>query len=271
MKDQVVQEMRIRNYSERTIDTYLSLLKLLSDYYGKPADQLTTEEVKDYIYHRINSEGISVSTVNQIISAWKIVYIYILGKKWEGCRIKRPRRSLKLPEILSTKEALLLVGFPRNIKHRAILNLMYSTGLRRDELLSLKAKDIDSSRMVIRVRQGKGKKDREVVLHDKVLKLLREYYRTYRPRVYLFEGQLPGKPYSATSLSNIIKENAKKLGIKKPVSAHTLRHCFATHMLEKGVNLKIIQHLLGHSSIKTTSRYLHLANVHEGNLPNPLD
>lgn len=263
--------MRIRNYSHRTIFTYLRLIRLLSEYYGKPVEQLTTDQIKDYIYHRITTENISVSTINQVISAWKIIYVYILGKEWEGCRIKRPRRSLKLPEILSAKEALALVDFPRNLKHRTILNLMYSTGIRRGEVLFLKAKDIDSSRMVIRVRQGKGKKDREVVLHDKVLKLLREYYCSYRPKFYLFEGQKPDKPYSASSLNNVIKNNAKKLGIKKRISAHTLRHCFATHMLEKGVNLKIIQHLMGHTSIKTTSKYLHLANIHNGDLPNPLD
>jgi site-specific recombinase XerD len=263
--------MRICNYSPRTISTYLSLIQLLSGYYGKPTDQLTTDQVKNYIYHRITADNISVSTVNQLISAWKIIYVYILGKKWEGCRIKRPKRAIKLPEILSEKEVLDLVDFPRNLKHRVILNLMYSTGIRRNELLSLKAEDIDSSRMVIKVRQGKGKKDRQVILHAKVLKLLRDYYHYYRPKVYLFEGQKQGEPYSASSLNKIIKRNAEKLGITKTISAHTLRHCFATHMLEKGVNLKIIQQLMGHNSLKTTSRYLHLANIHEGSLPNPLD
>ncbi len=263
--------MRIRNYSNCTISTYLKLLDLLSIHYSKSPGQLTTEQVKDYIYHRITTENISVSTVNQIISAWKIIYVYILGKKWEGCRIKRPRLPKKLPEVLSSKEVLSLVDYPRNLKHRVILNLMYSTGIRRAELLSLKAGDIDSNRMVIRVRQAKGKKDREVILHDKVLKLLREYYHFYRPKVYLFEGQKTGERYSESSLSRIITRNAQRIGIKKKISAHTLRHCFATHMLEKGVNLKIIQHLLGHTSIKTTSIYLHLANINEVNLPNPLD
>ncbi|MCK5169894.1 MAG: tyrosine-type recombinase/integrase [Bacteroidales bacterium] len=263
--------MRICNYSHRTISTYLYLIELLSVYYGKPTDQLTTDQIKDYIYHRITTDNISVSAVNQIISAWKIIYVYILGNKWEGCQIKRPRREIKLPDILSEKKALELVDSPRNLKHRVILNLMYSTGIRRNELLSLKVEDVDSSRMLIKVRQGKGKKDRQVVLHTKVLKLLRDYYSYYRPKVYLFEGHKQGEPYSASSVNKLIKRNAINLGITKIVSAHTLRHCFATHMLEKGVNLKIIQQLMGHSSLKTTSRYLHFVKINKGSLPNPLD
>lgn len=263
--------MRIRNYSERTISTYISLIGLLSKYYEKPVEQLTTNQVKDYIYYRITTDNVSVSTVNQLISTWKIIYVYILGKKWGGCLINRPRREVKLPEILSEKEALELVDCPRNLKHRVILNLMYSTGIRCNELLSLKSEDIDSSRMVIMVRHGKGKKDRQLILHTKVLKLLRDYYYYYRPKIYLFEGSKQGNPYSSSSINKIIKRNARKLGISKTISAHTFRHCFATHMLEKGVNLKIIQQLMGHTSIKTTSRYLHLANIHKGSLPNPLD
>ena len=263
--------MRIRNYSERTISTYTTLLDLLSGYFGKPANQLITDQVKDYIYHRINKDNISVSMVNQLISAWKVVYVYILGNTWDGCQIRRPRREIKLPEILSLKETLRLVDFPRNLKHRTILNLMYSTGIRLNELLMMKPGDIDSKRMVITVRQGKGKKDRQVSLHSKVLSLLREYYQYYRPKVYLFEGHKQGIPYSASSLQRLIKRNVQKMGIKKSISAHTLRHCFATHMLEKGVNLRVIQQLMGHNSLKTTSRYLHLANIHDATLPNPLD
>jgi site-specific recombinase XerD len=148
---------------------------------------------------------------------------------------------------------------------------MYSTGIRRQELLSLKVSDVDSTRMVVNIRQGKGKKDRQVILHPKVLGILREYYRRYSPSYYLFEGFNAQKSYSATSLINIIKKNAKAVGITKSISVHTLRHCFATHMLEKGANLKVIQQLMGHTSLKTTSIYLSLAHIDNSTLPNPLD
>ena len=263
--------MRIRNYSERTIKTYCSFLTQFLEYVRREPSEISTEDLKDYIYYRLKKDNISVSTINQMISAWRIVYVHLLDKKWEGCLITRPRRNKKLPEVLSQKEARTLVNSPRNLKHRAILHLMYSTGIRRNELLSLKVSDIDSSRMVVNIRQGKGKKDRQVILHPKVLDILREYYKRYRPKYYLFEGFNTEKSYSASSLTNIIKKNAKGVGITKVISVHTLRHCFATHMLEKGANLKVIQQLMGHTSIKTTSIYLSLAHIDNSTLPNPLD
>ena len=263
--------MRIRNYSERTIPTYSSLIThFLDDVRREPAE-ISTGDLKEYIYNRIKKDNISVSTINQIISAWRIVYVHLLNKEWEGFRIMRPRRNKKLPEVLSQQEARSLVESPRNLKHRAMLYLMYSTGIRRNELLSLKVSDIDSTRMVVNIRQGKGKKDRQVILHPKVLGILREYYKRYRPKDYLFEGYGVEKGYSAPSLVNIIKKNAKKAGITKNISVHTLRHCFATHMLEKGANLKVIQQLMGHTSLKTTSIYLSLAHIDNSTLPNPLD
>jgi site-specific recombinase XerD len=267
----MLQEMRIRNYSERTITTYLSLLTGFLTHMDRDPSEITIEDLKDYIYYRLQKDNISVSTINQTISSWRIFYVHILNKKWEGCLIVRPKREKRLPEVLSQEEALVLINSPKNIKHKAILYIMYSTGMRRDELLSLKVSDIDSSRMIVNIRQGKGKKDRQVILHLKVLELLREYYKRYRPCYYLFEGFSKEKRYSATSLTKIVKKNAKEAGIKKDISVHTLRHCFATHMLEKGVNLKVIQQLMGHTSIKTTSIYLSLAHIDNSKLPNPLD
>jgi site-specific recombinase XerD len=263
--------MRIRNYSDRTIHTYTGLLARFLDHARREPGEITAQDLKDYIYYRLKKDNISVSTINQIISAWRIVHVHLLGKQWEGCRITRPRRDKKLPEVLSQQEARALVNSPVNLKHRAMLHLMYSTGIRRGELLSLKVSDIDSSRMVINVRQGKGKKDRQVILHAKALDILREYYTRYRPKHYLFEGFNAQKSYSASSLAQIIKKNAKAVGITKAISVHTLRHCFATHMLEKGANLKVIQQLMGHTSLKTTSVYLSLANIDNSTLPNPLD
>jgi site-specific recombinase XerD len=267
----MIQEMRIRNYSERTIATYVSLFKSLQAYFNKPVKEITLTDVKDYLYHRLQKDNISVSTVNQTISSWKIVYVHLLGKNWKAFWIVRPRKNKALPEVLSSKETQSLINSPKNIKHRAMLYLLYSTGMRRNELLGLRPKDIDSSRMVINIRQGKGKKDRQLPLHPKLLELLREYFRRYRPGTYLFEGFGGNVPYSATGLGNIVKKNARIAGITKHVPPHTLRHCFATHMLEKGANLKIIQKFMGHSSLNTTSVYLSLVNINKNDLPNPLD
>lgn len=267
----MIQEMRIRNYSERTITTYVSLFKGLQSYFSKPSNDITLADVKDYIYHRIQNDQVSVSTVNQTISSWKIVYVHLLGKNWKEFRIARPRRNKALPEVLSFMEARSLIHAPTNLKHRAMLHVLYSTGMRRNELLALRPKDIDSSRMVINIRQGKGKKDRQVPLHPKLLDILRKYFKRYRPAVYLFEGLGGNVPYSATSLLNIIKASARKSRITKTVSPHTLRHCFATHMLEKGANLKVIQQLMGHTSLNTTSVYLSLTHIDNRTLPNPLD
>ena len=267
----MIQEMEILNFSPQTIRTYVSLINVFLKHTNKPLQEITTDYLKDYIYYRLKKDKISVSSINQIISAWKIVYVHILGQDWEVCRIKRPKRDKVLPVVLSPEEILSIIKSTTNIKHHAIINVLYSTGIRRGELLSLKLGDIDSKRMVINIRHGKGGKDRQVVLHHKVLDLLRIYFRRYRPQAYLFEGFEQGKPYSSTSVKNIIVKNAKKAGITKHVSVHTFRHCYATHMLEKGANLKIIQQQLGHSSMKTTSIYLSLANFDISNLPNPLD
>ena len=172
--------MRIRNYSDRTIHTYSSLLTRFLAHIRRAPSEITIQDLKDYIYHRLKEDNISVSTINQIISTWRIVHVHLLGRRWEGCRITRPRREKKLPEVLSQQEARALVNSPKNLKHRAILQLMYSTGIRRGEVLSLKVSDIDSRRMVVNIRQGKGKKDRQVILHAKMLALLREYYSRYK-------------------------------------------------------------------------------------------
>lgn len=267
----MLQEMRIRNYSERTITTYHNLFKGFWFYTRRKLGDITTQHLKDYIYHRIKKDGISVSTINQTISAWRIVYVHILGKKWEGCQIQRPRRDKRLPEILSQQEAKALINAPENLKHKTILHVMYSTGIRLSELLALKVGDIDSSRMVINIRQGKGKKDRQVVLHPKLLGLLREYYRGYRPGHYLFEGYNKAGSYSASSLNKIVKRAAKKAGIGKCISVHTIRHCYATHMLEKGANIRVIQQLMGHSCITTTTAYLSLVSIDNGSVPNTID
>lgn len=266
----MLQEMRIRNYSERTVVSYITAISNLSKYYKTPPDKISRGQVKSFAYHLIHSKQVSISSINQLISAWKIFQVDVLGNTWEGFRLKRPRREKKIPQVLSQQEALLLINAPKNMKHRMLLTLAYSTGLRRAEILNLTLKDIDSSRSVIQVIKGKGNKSREVPAPGALIEKLRQYYKSYHPKTYLFEGYKPGKPYSATSIGKIVKTAAIKAGIKKDVYPHILRHSFATHMLEKGVNLKRLQLMLGHNAMKTTSIYLHLANFNAGDLPDLL-
>ena len=270
--NQLVFEMQYRNYSSRTIKTYQELLRHLEVRLSTSLADITTEQLKHYLHKRIVDEEISVSTINQTISAFKIFKTDVLKKDWETFKIKRPRREKKLPVVLSEQEIEMLIGATRNLKHRAILTLAYSAGLRLQEVQTMKPNAIDSKRMMVRVVQGKGKKDRYTLLSQKALLLLRDYYKLYRPKNYLFETQCnAGQFLAETTFNNIIKNNAAKAGINKQVSFHVLRHSFATHLLEHGVNLKAIQQLMGHNSLKTTSIYLHIANLNPAAIVSPLE
>lgn len=270
--DQLVFELQLRNYSPRTIHTYALLLQRVEKELQVGIDKVTTEMLKKYLHKRITVDGISTSTVNQVIGMYKVVQVDLFKRDWQTISIKRPRRVKKLPVILSLKEMEAVIQVTKNIKHKAIIMLGYSSGIRRDELMKIKPLAIDSSRMQVHVVQGKGKKDRYTILSEKALLVLRQYYKDQRPSVYLFEPiTRKGRTLSESTLNNIVKNGAKKAGIKKQVSFHTLRHCFATHLLESGVNLRQIQQYLGHTSLKTTSLYLHLANVAPGNVKSPLD
>jgi integrase/recombinase XerD len=260
------QQMLIRNYSKRTITSYLCSIGQVSRYFNLPPGRISPGQFKSYLHHLIINEHSSVSRINQNISAWKLLQQDVLGRNYEPIRIKRPRKEKKLPVVLSAAEAISMCDHPRNYKHRALLKLAYATGLRRNELLHMRPQNIDRERGVIKVT-GKGNKQREIPLPVSVLELLEEYFRYYRPTVFLFEGHTPGKAYSASSLTKIIKKNAARVGIRKNISPHVLRHSFATHMLERGVNLKRLQLLMGHNSMQTTSVYLHLADTDKIHLP----
>ncbi len=272
MVEKLIREMQFQNYSPSTIDCYSELLSKLERDLAVSLDTVSAQQLKDYLLQRIINEKISVSLINQTISAFKTLQVDVLGREWAPVKIKRPRREKRLPVILSLSEVEKLISATQNIKHKAILALAYSAGLRRLETQQIKPGDIDSARMQVRVVQGKGKKDRNTILSPKALDLLRDYYKTERPKTFLFEPQgKKGVQLSAETLNTIVKNCAEKAGIRKQVSFHTLRHCFATHLLEKGVNIRIIQELMGHVSIKTTTIYLHLANVQPANIISPLD
>lgn len=266
----VLREMQTRNYSQRSIDTYVHMLNSLEEYHNTSIDEISIDQVKDFLQYSIETRKVSVSYINQVISAFKILQKDVLGREWESIRIKRPRRVKKLPVVLSKEEVRSVIATTRNLKHRVIIAVIYSAGLRISELISLRPSDIDSDRKQIKII-GKGNKYRYTLLSENTLDMLRIYWRAYRPVRYLFEGQKKGQPVGKSTIQQVFKNACKKTGINKPATVHSLRHSFATHLLESGVNLKIIQSLLGHSSLRTTSIYLHVTRFDPASIKSPFD
>ena len=263
-------KLEIKRYANNTVRTYVSCFEqFINHYSSKTIDDLNENDVRDYIRILIQKEW-STSYINQSINSIKFYYENVLGMPNRFYKIERPRKEKKLPIILSPSEVKDLIDATNNIKHRCIVSLLYSAGLRRSEVLNLKPADIDSARMLIKVNDAKGKKDRFTLLAQSTLQDLRLYYKDYRPQHYLFEGQRSEK-YSATSIGKVISNAVAKTRIKKHVTAHTLRHSFATHLLENGTDLRYIQLLLGHSSTKTTEIYTHVASHKFISIKNPLD
>ena len=271
LREQMLHYMQLKNYSKRTIDTYLSCILSLSKHYKRTPETISSEEVKEYLYYLIQSKKTSVSVINQIISAYKVLMTGVLEKEWAPIKLPCPRREKKLPVVFSKEEIFNIIEHTRNLKHRSIIVLAYSSGLRLDEVRQVKLTDIDSSRMQIRVSNGKGNKSRYTILSKQVLELLREYWRYYRPKSYLFEGRQKGEPISQRTIQEFFHQRMTAASIRKPASFHTLRHSFATHLLEQGINLRIIQTLLGHTSIKTTTIYTHLLNFDPASIASPFD
>lgn len=267
----MLQEMQIRNYSQRTIVSYVRCIERLSIYCKTPPDLLSLDQVKSYLHYCVTEKNESSSTLNQIISAVRILYEDVLQRTWEPIKLKRPRKEKQLPVVLSTAEVSLLINSARNAKHRMILATAYSAGLRINEVSCLRITDIDSERMQIRVKNGKGKKDRFTLLSVKTLEHLRIYYKLFRPKKYLFEGYKASEPIHVRTIGHIFHRALKSSGIAKEVTFHSLRHSFATHLLEQGVNIRLIQQLLGHNSLRTTSVYLHVSRFDPKEIVSPFD
>jgi site-specific recombinase XerD len=251
--------MQLKHYSPRTIKTYLVQVSNFARYLGKSPDLGTLEEVAAYLLHLNTARGLSQSLLNSVYSSIKLLFVDVLGREWDSRLLPRSRREKHLPEVLSASEAQALVNAPRNLKHRTILRLLYGSGLRVSEALSLQLSDVDSKRMVLIVRQGKGFKDRQVPLSESMLESLRQYYRFYKPQVYLFESNQTGGQLSQRLVQVAFQRAKAQAGISRKVSVHTLRHCYATHLLEAGVDVMELKKFLGHSQLATTARYLHLA------------
>jgi integrase/recombinase XerD len=260
-----------KRYSPNTINTYSEALKSFLTFCNtKAIKDITNEDVILYNNDYILKHNLSSSYQNQIVNAIKLYFKIVKETAIEIDKIHRPKREKVLPNVLSKEEVLKIIDSTENLKHKTLLALIYSAGLRISEALNMRPKDIDSVRMLIHVKNAKGKKDRYTLLSEKVLQLLREYYTIYKPKDYLFEGQFGGM-YSSRSAQVILKQVAEKAGIKKPITLHTLRHSFATHLLESGTDLRYIQDLLGHSSPKTTMIYTHVTNDSLKKIKNPFD
>lgn len=263
--------LRSKRYSESTIETYSNALKTFLRFYThKNVSDITNEDVILFNNEYILSNDFSATFQNQVVNAIKLFFSTVEKKKINIIEIERPKSEYKLPTVLSMEEVAKMIDALDNLKHKTMLSIIYSGGLRRSELLNLKIADVDSKRMLIQIRQGKGKKDRIVPLSEFVLNLLRKYYKSYKPKEYLFEGQFGGK-YSETSLEEVFRKAKNLAKIKKSVSLHTLRHSYATHLLEGGTNLRYIQELLGHKSPKTTQIYTRVTNESIGTIQSPID
>ncbi|SHJ88739.1 Site-specific recombinase XerD [Arenibacter nanhaiticus] len=263
-------KLELRRYSNSTVKIYVSFFEMFINYYKeKELYAIDESDIRAFLQEKIR-KNVSNSYLNQAINAIKFYYEIVLGMPNRFYAIERPRKEFKLPTVISKEEVLALIENTNNLKHRCIVQLLYSGGLRRSELINLKLTDVDSKRMLIRVEGSKGNKDRYTLLSNTALADLRAYYREWKPRMYLFEGRKAGK-YSAESVLRIVKEAATKARIKQKVSPHVLRHSFATHLLESGVDLRQIQVLLGHGSSKTTEIYTHVATSTFKTIKNPLD
>lgn len=267
---QFVLWMRNRRYSDSTIQTYTNAIRLMLIHLGKPGKEITNQDILEFNERYILEKKLSATYQTQFINAVKLFEQTVHGSKIIIEDLIRPKRGRQLPKVLSVEEVETILNACENIKHRSMLCLMYSAGLRRSELLNLKKTDIDSKRMVIIIRNAKGMKDRIVPLSSAALEMLREYYNQYKPKVYLFEGMY-GTRYSERSLEMVLKKAVSQTGIKKSINLHMLRHSYATHLMESGTHLRHIQELLGHKSSKTTQIYTHVSREEIGKIMSPLD
>lgn len=269
------QELLRRNYAATTIRSYVKAVEHFQEYVKSPLEQLGPDDLRNYHAHLLGEKKLAVNTVVLNVCALRFLYIKVLKRRDMKEDLSYPKERRTLPIILSPGEVAQLIAGARNLYHRTLLMTLYSTGLRRAELCRLKVDDIDSKRMMVRVVQGKGGIDREVPLSKNLLPTLREYYRWMRPKTYLFPGTVDGwradKPMTEKCVWQAVREACVRAGIKKRVTPHTLRHCFATHLLESGADLRTIQMILGHSDLEATTVYLHLSRRHLQATANPLE
>lgn len=264
------QLLEVKRYSINSIETYVNAFRqFLLHFKGQDVDVLSERQIEQYINVQVTERKISVSYQKQLVAAVKFWYNGVLGKNLQLDYLYPDRPEFKIPKVFSQQDIKAMLNVCENIKHKAILATIYSCGLRLSELTNLMIKDIDSTQMTVTIRQGKGNRDRVVVLSEKLLLLLRDYFVEYKPKEYLFEGQSGGK-YSERSVQQVLKQTLAKAKINKEGSVHTLRHSYATHLIEQGTDIRFVQELLGHKNIKTTLIYTHLTDATKRKIKSPL-
>ncbi len=272
LRKRMVEDMQVRNLSSNTQSSYVQQVSLFARYFGKSPDVLGPENIRAYQVYLTNEKKLSPGSILIAVAALRFLYKVTLKKEWTfEDVIPTPKKPQKLPIILSPEEVLNFLGSVQSVMHRVILTTCYAAGLRISECVCLKPTDIDSQRMVIRVEQGKGQKDRYVMLSPKLLETLREWWRVARPKHWLFLGDIPDRHISRNAVEQACQKARQLCRIAKPVTPHSLRHAFAVHLLESGTDVRTIQLLLGHRSLATTARYLRIATSKVCSTTSPLD
>jgi site-specific recombinase XerD len=271
LRDQMLADLQLKGITPRTQKDYLREVSNLAKYFNKSPEELGEKEVKEYLVHLLKDRKISGGTYKYYVSGIKFLYRTTLKREEVVDAIRYPKSKRKLPVVLDLSEVEALFSVTENLKHKAILMITYSSGLRISEAARLKITDIDSKRMMVRVQQGKGGNDRYSILSNTALECLRQYWRKYHPKDWLFEGQKKNEHISISSIRQVFCDAKKRAGITKPASVHTLRHSFATHLIEAGTSLHHVQLLLGHRSPNTTTVYLHVSRLNLAQVTSPLD
>lgn len=271
LRRRYIEDMQLRGLAPATQRNYVHYVADYAKFYKTSPEHLDLEAVRQYELHLLNEKKLSPESINQYVSAVKFLYLVTLEMPWGSEHFPRVRRRLSLPVVLSHEEVVLFFDHVPSLKYRAVLMTCYGAGLRISEAVALKVSDIDSQRMLIRVEQGKGHKDRYAMLSPRLLEVLRVYWRAARPQHYLFPSWREGRHLTTATLQTVCREAWLRSGLRKKVTAHTLRHSFATHLLENGTDIRVIQVLLGHSRIDTTARYTAVSPQVIGSTLSPLD
>jgi integrase/recombinase XerD len=271
LRTKMKMDLELRGYSPATMEYYIGNVMRFAQHFKKSPDLLGENEIYEYLHYCITEKNLSEGTVNLVHSALKFFYTKTLGRDWRVEKLARIKERRKLPVVLSQDEVKSIFDATENLKHKAMLMTIYAAGLRVSEVANLKVTDIDSKNMQIFIRNSKGKKDRYVILSKVNIEILREYWKQYHPKTYLFGSRFGDDAVSVRTIQVVFKEARDKAGVKKAATVHTLRHSFATHLLEAGTDICYIQRLLGHTCINTTTIYLHLRRMDLLNITSPLD